>query len=44
MVHSIERSTNVKEGEMGDLVLVDGRVDVREDSEDRRIPKYFDQN
>ena len=33
MVHSIKRCTNIKEGEERDLILIDGRVDVRENSE-----------
>ena len=37
MIHSVERGTDVKKGEKGDLVLVDGRVNVGKDSEDRRF-------
>ena len=33
MVHSIKRRTDIEEGKEGDLILIDGRVDVGENSE-----------
>ena len=33
MVHSIKRCTDIEEGEEVDLVLIDGRVDARQNSE-----------
>ena len=35
LVHSIKRRTNIEEGNEGDLVLIDGRIDVGEHSEVR---------
>ena len=33
MVHSIKRRTDIEEGKGGDLILIDGRVDIGENSE-----------